>query len=336
MLEHLRDIVWPGRLALALCALSPGALLGQDADSEPLTQEGALFLLLPVGAQAVSLAGATTALPSAEAAFWNPAGLSTVDRSRVLVYHGNHLTGNATGFSALAARPGTGTIGVSYSLLDVGGLDVTDETGMVVGSIAVRGHQGILSLAVPFTSWVRAGVNAKLVRNGVSCRGQCPEGPSHSTTYAFDVGAQLRPLRSQPFHLGIMVAHVGPRFEEGGAAAGTPLPARLRVGASYRLVSELLEQEVALRMLVEVEDRLRDPGNRSLRLGTELTAGSDDRVFVRGGFSFEEEVESASDGAAIGFGLRYERFEVAIARTIARGGPTSQEEPVHLTLGISF
>ncbi|MEX0935425.1 MAG: hypothetical protein WD013_00885, partial [Gemmatimonadota bacterium] len=82
MLEHLRDIVRPGRLALALCALLPSVLLGQNADSEPLTQEGALFLLLPVGAQAVSLARAAAALPSAEAAFWNPAGLSTVDRSQ--------------------------------------------------------------------------------------------------------------------------------------------------------------------------------------------------------------------------------------------------------------
>jgi len=78
----------------------------------PVTQEGALFLLLPVGAQAIGVARAMTALPSAQGAFWNPASLATVTQNTVLFYHGNHLTGNATGLSGLFSSDGTGTLGV--------------------------------------------------------------------------------------------------------------------------------------------------------------------------------------------------------------------------------
>ena len=118
----------------------------------PVTREGALFLLLPVGAQAIGVARAMTALPSAEGAFWNPASLATVNRNTVLFYHGNHLTGNATGLSGLFAREGTGTLGVSYNLLDESGIVLTDETGLRVGSVAVRSHQGIASVASPSRS----------------------------------------------------------------------------------------------------------------------------------------------------------------------------------------
>ena len=218
--------VWTiGGLALSVMA-TPCSVLAQDSGPPgQVTQEGALFLLLPVGAQAIGVARAMTALPSAEGAFWNPAGLASVDRSQVLLYHGNHLTGNGTGFSALFTRPGTGTLGVSYNLLDESGIDVTDDIGMVVGSIAVRGHQGILSVAFPALSWLSAGLNAKFVSSGVTCRGQCPEGTSGSNTYAFDAGVQLQPVPDRPLYVGVMVAHVGPDFNEGntGQARASPV-----------------------------------------------------------------------------------------------------------------
>ena len=322
--------------ALALAAaVTPHPVDAQDSDPpREATQEGGLFLLLPVGAQGIGLARAMTAFPSGEGAFWNPAGLATVDRSRILLYHGNHLTGDGTGFSALFARPGAGTLGLSYNLLDESGIDVTDEIGMVVGSITVRGHQGVLSVGLPAAEWLNAGLNVKLVSSGVTCRGQCPEGTGSSNTYAIDAGVQIRPSSERPLFVGVMVAHVGPQFEEENTANPEPLPSRLRVGVSYQLTRDFVEEEFGLRVLLEVEDRLRDPGTRSLHLASELTAGTGDQVFIRGGIIFAN--RNQTDGAALGFGLRYERFEFGIARSLARGGPLLQQEPVHLTLGVAF
>ena len=320
-------------LASSLALFGAAELSAQERPRA--NQEGALFLLLPVGAQAIGLARAVTALESAESAFWNPAGLAVVPRGQVLLYHGNHLTGDATGFTALAVRQGVGTAGLSYSLLDESGIDVTDDQGTVVGSIAVRGHQGVLSAARAVTTWLSAGINAKVVSSGVTCRGQCPEGTGQATTWAADGGLQVRPLSDQPLLIGFMVAHVGRRLREGDAHEPDPLPSRIRLGASYRITRELLEEEFGVRLLAEFEDHLRDPGRPQLFIATELTAGTSDQLFVRGGFIFADR-RNQTDAAAIGFGLRYERLELGIARSLARGGPTLEQEPVHLTLGLSF
>lgn len=325
------------RLALlgtvVLGAGVPASARGQAGPAVP-TQEGALFLLLPVGAQAIGLARAVSALESHEAAFWNPAGLARVEQSRALVFHGSQITGDGTGASVLLARPGAGTLAFSYHLLDEAGQNVTDEFGSVVGEITVRGHQGILSVATPILTWMNAGANVKLVSSGVTCRGQCPEGGGGSTTYAFDTGIQVRPLGDTPFVVGVALAHLGPRFREDRDAESQPLPARVRVGLSYLITREFLEEEFGLRLLAEFEDRVRDPGDPLYLLGSEFTVGTNDRFFVRGGLVFGNQRQT--DGAALGLGLRYERVELGIARSVARGGPMVDQEPIHLTLGFSF
>lgn len=319
--------------ALLIGATVPAPVRGQDGPSVP-TQEGALFLLLPVGAQAIGVARAVSALESHESAFWNPAGLARVESSRVLVFHGSQITGDGTGASVLLARPGAGTLAFSYHLLDEAGQNVTDEFGSVVGEITVRGHQGILSIASPILTWMSVGANVKLVSSGVNCRGQCPEGSGGSTTYAFDTGVQIRPLGGVPFTVGIALAHLGPRFQEDRDAESRPLPARVRAGVSYLFTREFLEEEFGFRILAEFEDRVRDPGDPLYLLGSEFTIGTDDRLFIRGGLVFGNRRQT--DGAALGLGLRYDRVELGVARSVARGGPMVDQEPIHLTLGLSF
>jgi hypothetical protein len=310
-------------------------LVGQmGAGTGSVSEEGGLFLLLPIGAQGVGLGRAMTALSSTEGAFWNPAGLAGIDRSRFLLYHGNQVVGDATGVSVILTGAGTPTLGLSYGLLDIERLDVTDDVGDVVGSIVVRGHQGIVSGATELAPWMSGGVNLKVVRFGMSCRGQCPQGTVQSTSYAVDAGIKVRPLESRPFDLGVMVAHLGPgmRVENGDEAE--PLPSRVRVGASYLVLREFLEEEVGFRILAEVEDRVRSLGSPSFYFGSELRAGTEDQLYVRGGYIFGD--ENQLDGAAVGVGLRYERFEFGIARSLARGGPTADREPMHFTLGVGF
>lgn len=297
-------------------------------------EEGALFLLLPIGAQGVGLGRAMTALESAEGAFWNPAGLGNLRRTEFLLYHGNQVVGDATALAVLLARPGTGTLGLSYGLLDIERFEVTDDTGNVVGTIVVRGHQGIVSLARALTPRFRLGTNLKLVRFGLSCRGQCPEGTVQSTSYAMDLGMQLRPFGGRNLDLGVMVAHIGSGMRMQDVDRRESLPTRIRAGVSYLLIRELLDEEVGLRLLIEVEDRFRDPGSPALYLGSEVRVGTDDQVYLRGGYVLGN--ENQIDGAAVGLGLRYERFEFGIARSLARGGPAADREPVHLTLGISL
>ena len=320
-------------IAGLLVLLVPGGLRAQD--SEIGSTEGALFLLLPVGAQGVSMGRAMTAVPSPESAFWNPAGLASLEESRLVVMRGDHLVGEGTALSGLIVRQPVGVIGVSYELLDEGEQDLTDAEGNVRGALSVRSHVGIVSLATRLTSWLDAGFNFKIVRFNLNCRGQCNGAGVRSTGWAMDAGIQSRPLGGLPLRLGAMLAHLGPDFQVVNAEQADPLPSRIRASAGYDLFHHFVSaDELRLWVRFEVEDRWRDPGEApSYYVGTEFEAGRDDVIFVRSGY-VKGEVGQA-DGMAIGVGLRYERFELGLAKNLA-GSITGESEPVHVSFGILF
>lgn len=331
---------WGLLLALMVAVsglLTPHQARAQSEDDDPPTSsEGALFLLLPVGAKAVSLGRAVTALPGAESAFWNPAGLAGVERSQVTVVRGDQAAGTATAVSVALARPGVGTLGASYFLLDAGDQDFVDRDGNVLGTISVRNHLGVLSGAARFLGRLDAGLNVKIVQFRYSCRGLCPDAGTTATTYAVDAGLQLEPSEAVPLRFGAMVAHVGPELQVLNAEQSDPLPARVRVAAAWDVLAAFTESsQLGAWLAVEVEDRLRDPGSPALYLGSELSAGEDDALLLRAGYVVGE--QDQLDGARVGLGLRYERFELAIAKSLAVSTVNAGEtEPVHVSFSIGF
>ena len=308
--------------------------LAASSGSERGSEEGALFLLLPNGAQGVALGRAMTALSSSESAFWNPAGLANLDGHRLLVMRGEHVAGEALGFSGVFVRPGRGAAGISYQLLDAGTQELTDGQGETLGSITIRSHQALISGAARIGTRVRVGANLKTLEFRVTCRGPCLDGNVSASTYAVDLGAQFRPLGDHPLSVGVMLAHLGPDFKVDDADQADPLPSRMRIAAAYEILDRFVEEDIGLHLIAEVEDRIQDPGSMSLLVGAQFLAGATDQVFVRGGYIFGE--RNQTDGAGVGFGVRYERFEFGIARSLARGGPSSGSERVHVTLGLAL
>ena len=172
-------------LSLLLVLAPSFVLAGRTAaqDDRGSSGEGALFLLLPVGAQAVSLGRAMTAVDGSEGAFWNPAGLAAVGQSLVVVFRGEQVAGTATAASGLYARPGVGTVGASYLLLDVGDQDFTDELGNVLGTVSVRNHLFVVSGAARFSQALSAGVSFKVIQFRLGCRGSmCPDRGTTATS----------------------------------------------------------------------------------------------------------------------------------------------------------
>jgi len=321
-------------LAALLAVMVAHPATAQDGPS-PSATEGALFLLLPVGAQAVSLGRAMTAMRGPESAFWNPAGLADVPNARAVLFRGDHAVGSATAVSLVAARPGVGAIAASYFLLDIGDQDLTDSDGNVLGTVSVRNHLGIVSAATRLLSRLDAGVNLKLVQFRLSCRGICPDEGTTATTYAVDAGIQFVPDDDLPLRFGAMVAHVGPRLQVLNAEQADPLPARVRVAAAYDVLSTVLERDdVRGWLALEVQDRLRNPGSVSVFLGSELAAGVEDALYLRAGYVVGD--LDQEDGARVGLGLRWERFDLAIAKSLAVSTLTGETEPVHVTLSIGF
>ena len=308
---------------------SHGSLAAQGSSST----EGALFLLLPVGAKAVGLGRAMTALPGAESVWWNPAGVAEVDRGRFLLFRGDHpVAGEATAASLILTHDVLGAIGVSYQLLDVGTQDVTDETGQFIGTLTGRNHLGVVTLATSFWNRLNVGLNLKLVQARFTCRGQCTDAGVTATTFALDWGAQLDPFAALPLRLGAMLAHVGSDFQIVNEDQADPLPTRLRLAAAYEILGHFLEtEELALSLTLEAEDRWRNPGSPATYIGAEFTAGVGDVLYVRAGYVFG--AEQQVDGAAVGVGLQYERIDLGLAKSLATSSLQTETEPVHISFG---
>jgi hypothetical protein len=321
-------------LALLLAPGGPASLVAQDETATPST-EGALFLLLPVGAMGVSLGHAVTALDGPESVWWNPAGLGGLEEGRVLLLRGEDIAGESTALTALFPRAGVGVLGVSYQLTDLGELEYRDNQGNFLGTISFRNHLGVLSAAAEVVPTVALGLNLKLIQQRVSCRGQCDDAGVTSTTYALDVGAQWQEVLGLPLRLGAMVAHAGPRVQVINEGQADPLPTRIRLGAAYDVLRHVVEDdEVHALLVIELEDRWRDPGAPATYVGVEVGAGLEQSLAVRAGYVFGADLQV--DGAGVGVALRYDRFELGIGKSLASSTLMGETEPVHLTLGFVF
>lgn len=319
---------WLPLVCAVLAAASP--LRAQSAPPE-----GGIFLLLPVGAKAVALGRAMTAQPGAESVFWNPAGLGELSEGQLLLYRGDYVAGSGTAASGLMSRAGIGAVGLTYQLLDVGEQDLTDEQGNVLGTITVRNHLGVASVATRVFDRLNIGFNFKVVQFRQSCRGQCLDAGVTATTYAVDAGIQFTRLAGLPLRVGAMVAHAGPRFQIRNEEQADPLPTRMRVSAAYEVLGQFVEMtELELHVTGEVEDRWRDPGSPALYLGTEFGAIVEQALLVARAGYVKGNGEQL-DGAAVGVGLRYDRFDVGVAKSLA-ATITGETEPVHVTFGLVF
>lgn len=303
--------------------------------ADPSSTEGALTILLPTGPGAVAMGRAATAMPGPESAFWNPAGLARNEGGRFMVLRGNHLAGDATAVSLLLARQPLGTVGLSYQLLDLGDQDLRDREGNVLGTVSFRDHLAIASFASQILNWLDAGLNFKVFQTRVTCRGQCSDAGVTGRTFAIDAGLMATPFPSIPLRIGGMVAHAGPRLQLINVEQADPLPTRVRVAAAFEVLSRHIEVPgIELWVTGEIEDRWRDLGSPVLYLGGELQAGEEDMFFIRAGYGQGQSGQPA--GAAVGLGIQYDRFDLAIGRSLSGGNGLGESEPVHVSFGVLF
>lgn len=317
--------------ALALSAMGPRPARAQSASP---SQE-ALFLVLPVGAKGVGVARAMTALQGPESVWWNPAGLGPVQDGRIQVTRGEDLSGEATSLTGLFTVPGRAVLGASYLLLDVGEVPLTDNQGNPVGEVNFRYHTGILSAATEVGTSVSLGMNLKFIQSRLTCRGECLDGGITANTYAVDLGAQWADVAGLPLTLGTAVVHLGPDLQIVNEAQADPLPTRIRMAAAYDVIRHWVETpDLHARLAVEVEDRWRDPGRPAVYLGTEVAAGSDPAISLRAGYAFGAELQV--DGAGVGVGIRYDRFDLGISKSIADSELGTGTDPVDITFAYVF
>src|SRR6266581_5833075 len=320
---------------LACLSLVPSVHLSAQ---EPPLNAGALFLVFPVGAQAVGMGQtATAAAGRGEAAFWNPAGLASLADDEFSLHSASLVAGRSNVLGAYFPSRGIGVIGGAVYLVDYGDLDRTDINGNTIARIAPRNFEFLASYATNLTGSFAFGINYKLVQFRVDCSGDCRDFPAGTgVTHGLDLGGQFSVGPGGPLRIGVALRNIGFRLQVNNQAQADPLPTRLAVGAVYEVrlrpvTGRALDQAFDLKLAADVDSPWGQTGQSETRLGLDI--GYQRLVRVRAGYAF---VQDGLSGPSIGLGVESGSLGVDIARAFLTGSDLQAESPTFFSFRVTF
>ncbi len=337
MTERWNVGTWRRAAILAVACLSTFPSFHLSAQELPLNA-GALFLVFPVGAQAVGMGQtAMAASGRSDAAFWNPAGLATLSDDEFALHTATLVAGRSNVLAAYFPWRGIGVIGGAVYLVDYGDLDRTDINGNTIARIAPRNFEFLASYATNLTGSFVFGISYKLVQFRVDCSGDCRDFPAGTgATHALDLGGQFSVGPGGPLRIGVAVRNIGFRLQVQNQAQADALPTRLAVGALYEVrlrpaTGRALDQAFDLKLAADVDSPWGQAGQSETRVGLDI--GYQRLVRVRAGYAF---VQDGLSGPSVGLGLESGSLGVDLARAFLTGSDLQVESPTFFSFRVSF
>src|SRR5256886_3323832 len=225
-------------LAVGLLSAYPALRLSAQ---QLANNSGALFLLFPVGAQAVAMGQTGSTLDGrGEAAFWNPAGLATIERGELALNSASLAAGATHALTVYFPSHRFGVLGGAVYLVDYGDLERTDSANNTIARIAPRNIEFLASYATALAGSVTLGINYKLVEFVVDCSGDCSNFPNgHGVTHALDVGGQFTVGPAGALRVAVAVRNIGFKLQVNNRELADPLPDRksTRLNSSHSQIS---------------------------------------------------------------------------------------------------
>jgi hypothetical protein len=325
--------MWPAALAgiVWLIALSGAAPAGAAAQSGAGSAECCPELLLRIGARALGLGGAITARSDASSVFINPALIANVDSDQFLVHNSSSSLDDSNTFTILIRSQVIGSLAASYRLVDYGEQPITtDPNQPPSGNVRVLAHVLTATYATEVAAGWAAGVSYKLFQFRNDCSGNCQEVELTATTHSLDAGVQFVPRPLPELNLGASLIHAGFPLQFRNAEQADPPPVRARVGAAYEVAHHIRsDTTVAWWLSADLVTSPRN-GDVHVNVGSELSL--DQTLFLYLGYGGGPGV---TGGAGAGAGLRYDRFDIRIAKSF-NTSPLDESGPVQITFAIRF
>lgn len=297
------------------------------------TSDGALFLLLPIGAHAVGMGQAMVAEHAgSEGVWWNPASIARQSKREIAIHHSQTITATGDAISYVHPLHELGSVALSVDILNFDEQQITDPGGTPIGVFLPRNIVLAATYGVPIGKRLGIGATYKRIQYRVDCSGECANVSTFSaTSSAADVGAQYELPSATPLTIGLTVRNLGTRLRVSDTDPANDLPTRLEAGGSYVLpyINRIVaETEVRVSGAVVTTRTLDEP---AVRIGAEMTYQKN--VHLRAGY-----VARDADGAAaaLGFGLGSGRLVFDIARTFGGLSADSGETPTYFSLRYLF
>jgi hypothetical protein len=305
-----------------------------------LAQEGALFLLLPVGARSVGMGQAVVAdRGGTESVWWNPAGIGASTKREAAIHHSQSVAGTGDAVTILVPSSLLGVLALSVNIFDYGEQqtnpgDPTGSDGGGSGTIIPRSFIYAATYATSLGTYVTAGLTYKLIQFRIDCTGICPDINFSATTSALDLGAQFVVKKSVPLVIGVAARNlVGLKLQVNDSPQSDPIPRRLQVGVQYRLdIPPRLAPETAVRLAFDLADGIH-VGNPAPRFGTDIAYR--DRFHVRAGYAFEAS-RSDAGGPSIGIGINTGNLVFDVGRILSGLSADAGKAPTFLSLRYLF
>lgn len=296
-------------LALAFStndAFAGGPKVGTAAASE---------LLIPMGARNVAMGNSNIAnTTGTEAIYWNPAGLSIMNKAEVdFTYMTYFADMNISYFAAGFKSGNMGTFGVSFQSLDIGEIPVTTITVPEgTGEILTPNFITInVTYSNRLTDRISFGANTKLISESV--------GSMSASAFAWDLGLQYRSDYNIDF--GIVLKNIGTKMKFTGTGtefdATIPyanpnattrktsldmveneLPTSLNMGLAYRY-------QIAEDQMLNVAGIYVDNGYAINEMNFGLEYGFRDLLFLRGGYNMPMYPEDYPEDDEYQFGFTF-------------------------------
>jgi len=301
---------------------------------------GAQSLYIQPGARPAGMGDCFVAVADdASAVSWNPAGLAWVDgRVNFTLMHTQHVPDWDDVYYEYAAYAqrveGLGTIGASLIYLTYGEQAATDpDSPDVVGYFDSYEIIPSVSYGAEISENLAVGLNLKFVYvNLAPAQYTQDQQKGSGSTFAADLGVLYR-MWEDRLRLGAAVQHVGPRIAYIDEEQSDPLPRNLKMGASYKVMSdemnELLVTAEYNKSLVIIED-IADQS-----VGVIMNFGAEYRYYdlfgLRGGYVYDEDGEVK--GFAFGMGLKYRSWSFDVANVPQAEG---LKRPFRFSLSATF
>ncbi|HYE58824.1 MAG TPA: PorV/PorQ family protein [Rhodothermales bacterium] len=300
------------RSRLALLALA-GSMAATAAGAQDMTkagQAGMTFLKVGVGAGPAAMGGAYVGSGGdALALFWNPAGIAQLSASSLSLNETQWLAGTRQHAVGAAVPLGRwGVLGVSATVMDYGTLHGTtigaggssegfeyEETG----DFRVSEYAIGLGYAYAITDRFSVGGQVKHVASSLGTSeilvGEAAQTIKNETAaFAFDLGTQYR-TAFNGLTFGMSVRNVSGEVAFPHMFEDFFTPLVYSFGVSMEVLPAAMR---GTHRMVVAADALH-PNDGAERLHTGVEYSFQDRVFLRGGVRFNDDVETFSAGAGL-------------------------------------
>jgi hypothetical protein len=296
---------------IALAVGGPGAATAQTG----VFREGAIFLLLPLGARIVA-SGQSVASPdaSAEQLYWNPSGIARATKREMALNTGRFYVAPLLSVASVIPLGRAGVVGASASVLNYGTQETGDQNG-ATGVLTQHAYVFAAAYAATLGTHASLGFAFKSAQSVSSCAGLCgPLAVYHVSSSAVDVGVQYRMFKDDDLVLGFALRHAGLRFQVNDEPQADPLPTRVQLGANLRV--RWFDDDLPgsrLRVSADLIDRAPHLGSAAPRFGVELAWR--DQIGARAGY-----VVGSGEGTGVGVGIGVATLHAAFDISQTLGG----------------